>query len=67
MNNYEKEKLIELLTKQISFDYSDYFSEDYILKEILKLKYCEKCGKSMALDDVCQPCSRDTKIDEIIG
>ena len=42
MNNYEKEKLIELLTKQITFDYTDYFSEDYILKDILKLKYCEK-------------------------
>ena len=67
MNNYEKEKLIELLTKQISFDYSDYFSEDYILKDILKLKYCDKCGKSMGLDDVCQPCDRDSKIDEIIG
>ena len=67
MNNYEKEKLIELLTKQITFDYTDYFSEDYILKDILKLKYCEKCGKSMNLDDTCQPCSRETKIDEIIG
>lgn len=67
MRDELKEKLIELLTKEISFDYTDYFSEDYILKEILKLKYCERCGKSMGLNDVCQPCSRDSKIDEIIG
>lgn len=67
MKDEVKEKLIELLTKEISFDYTDYLSEEYILKDILKLKYCERCGKSMNLDDTCQPCSRDTKIDQILN
>jgi hypothetical protein len=67
MKDEERQKLVEIISEELSFDYVPYLSEKDILSQILKIKYCESCGKSLNLDDTCISCLRDTKISTIIS
>ena len=67
MNIEERQKLVKIISEELSFDYVPYLSEKEILSQILKIKYCESCGKSLNLDDTCISCLRDSKISTIIS
>ncbi len=67
MNIEERQKLVEIISEELSFDYVPYLSEKEILTQILKIKYCEGCGKSLHLDENCISCLRDSKISKIIS
>ena len=41
MKDEERQKLVRIISEELSFDYVPYLSEKDILSQILKIKYCE--------------------------
>jgi len=63
-----KKEIVELLNDIKTTNGGHYFSKDWLMEKILKLKKCESCGDfcDNIGDTICVNCKRDSRIDEIL-
>jgi recombinational DNA repair protein RecR len=61
----KKDQIAELISAIKSTNGGDYFSKDWVMEKVLRLKKCESCGE-FGEDKICKNCNRDNRINEII-
>jgi hypothetical protein len=65
----KKNQIAELISAIKSTNDGDYFSKDWVMEKILRLKKCKICEEfcdNLGEDKICKNCNRDNRINEIL-